>query len=81
LTDCRRAELYRWHETDRARRVGQLINYEDAPSAREARSTSSSAWGSYYRMRLLWQSDELMDSAESLLHSASGLEHSADRLP
>jgi hypothetical protein len=78
LTDYRRAELHRWHEMARARRDGHAIDYEDAPSAGEARSARSSAWGSYYRMRLLWENDELMRSAESLLHMASGLEHSAD---
>lgn len=75
LIEYRRAELARWYEVDDARSRGHLLDADLAPSAPEARSARSAAWGSYYSMRLLWDDHDLMASAERLLHNASGLEH------
>jgi hypothetical protein len=73
LIDYRRAELQTWYEVDDARRSGRALDTDDALAAPAARAARSAAWGSYYRMRLLWSEQALLERAERLLHGASDL--------
>ena len=79
VIDYRRAELHRWHEVNNSRLSGSPIDAELAPSAGEARSARSAAWGELYLVRLLWDEPTVPEGAEQLLRAASGIEHAPDK--
>jgi hypothetical protein len=75
LMEYTRVELDRWHQVNTARRAGQELKHGSAPSAAEARIARTATWGSFYRMRLLWDDRTLVAGAEALLHAATALEY------
>ncbi len=75
LIDYRRAELQRWFEVENARKHGERLDPDAAGAGELVRTTRSTSWGEFYRLRLLWDDDEILGNARDLLSRISELEH------
>ena len=81
--EYRLAELRRWHEADEIRRTSpdraddKLI--DEVASAAAAHQARTAARAAYFRMRLLWDDDKVIQCADKILEMATELEKVVDR--
>ena len=79
MIELRRLALHRWHEAADARDADPAADTDLLPSTDDNRWARNAAWGDFFRVRLVWDDPDLVQTAEVLLRRASDLGEQRDR--